>query len=655
MLNLYVLYGAQSWIRGLRRFGGTRSRRIRNYLDPDARIYETLWVSGYGASVRRGRVHLRMIYAALASTKRCSRERDRGIQKSIKCIKRELDIDSYRPAGRREIRQSWGSQLNQSRTHYYVGRGAIATSASKYDYPNNQDMPLTVDLPPLNRRRLRGRRSRVIPGLNPEQCYVLSDTEKDPYGKNSKHHPPLFWAAAQKEDNALAMVLYEPKSFKSLETHLVLPIHGGSKIILNEGEIVEGNDILSLASRKLDNHAVSLWSEGLAVSFRILEAYNQRGQDAPVSFHSDREIVGFGPFAEKIEAVRLTISHHLLGYAERDNPLTNPGALIWVCLRECDETKFGKSDRLFRDAKLIHSADSVLSRVDHSRAVFENPVREWTYGINAVAWPNWCGLFPWRKREPLDLRIRARSEDGRQFAARITPRPSTAVLALRNEGDDDGVPDKGRRVLELLAKYDGSEVVFGGFFNKHRECIESADPFPKSAPAVRCPAYWSAADGYLQNPMREGSDATPAGRSFVWLPPRPGRRRSDVGQVAWSIPVLPGSYYLWGRVYAPSFRRRSFRVRISHTEDIQCDYLAPWIIKPRRRWAWIPLDLNEFGEASYPSKIDVAGPCDAKKPDRLIIQLFARQAGTKIDAVYITTNPDLAPSDEGYKRFIESR
>jgi hypothetical protein len=119
----------------------------------------------------------------------------------------------------RLVRQTWGRDAWQFRTHYLLPDITLSCSASSYG--GRMDMPLTVDLP--------GDRQSV-------RCYFVADGRDDPFGLNkiaagphqkAFHLNPL-WLAAQREVDALGLAVYRSKDIPTntvtLKSSFVLPM-----------------------------------------------------------------------------------------------------------------------------------------------------------------------------------------------------------------------------------------------------------------------------------------------------------------------------------------------------------------------------------------------------------------------------------------------
>lgn len=122
----------------------------------------------------------------------------------------------------RLVRQIWGLEPSQARTHFLCSEISLSTASASYG--GRMDFPLTVDL--------AGPRSGV-------RCYFTSDGRGDPYGKRripeskglDSHHKALhlnpFWTASQSAADALGLVVYRegdvPAEMPLLQSHFVMP------------------------------------------------------------------------------------------------------------------------------------------------------------------------------------------------------------------------------------------------------------------------------------------------------------------------------------------------------------------------------------------------------------------------------------------------
>jgi len=120
----------------------------------------------------------------------------------------------------RLVRERWGEDWWQARTHFL--QPDITLSSASASYGGRMDMPLTADLP--------GDRKSV-------RCYFIADGRDDPYGMNKlpagahqkAFHLDPFWTAAQRNGDALGLVIYRLKDIPAiattLESDFVMPLN----------------------------------------------------------------------------------------------------------------------------------------------------------------------------------------------------------------------------------------------------------------------------------------------------------------------------------------------------------------------------------------------------------------------------------------------
>ncbi|MCX5682128.1 MAG: hypothetical protein NT049_00360 [Planctomycetota bacterium] len=213
----------------------------------------------------------------------------------------------------RLIRQVWGTQPLQFRTHYLLPDVTLGSSAANY---HNMDMPLTVDLPG--------------PAEYP-RCYFIPDARHDPYGKvkiqegKGPHSKTLhlrpFWTAAQRKTDALGLVLYQDedmaKAGKTLESHFVLPRDVDGFCIGDKPVALKAGAPVSLPLK--NGQALVLRKGTAAVGVRIVWAKAVGEKEPAVAFVDDGNANG---------VVRLTVTH----YESQESPASvlGAGAAVWV-------------------------------------------------------------------------------------------------------------------------------------------------------------------------------------------------------------------------------------------------------------------------------------------------------------------------------------
>lgn len=270
----------------------------------------------------------------------------------------------------RVVRQRWGINYSESRTHAIYLDITLSTSGAGYPAAR-QDMPLTVDLSG----------SRRLP-----RCYFIADGRQDPYGTwryptggaaghmKALHLTP-FWAAAQADRDALAVAVYRRKDLSDDETfnvqsHFVFrkPSDGlwvgPSRIDLPPGV----PDQPSTAAVEIDQTVIARWGTA-AVALRVVSANRQDGTPAMIRVMDDGNQFG---------VLRLTVNHR----AATQN--TDPHIVLWVRIGTglADEAAFAGWRSQFENARAELAVDD--SRIVCRAAGESGPVAvsiEKPYGI----------------------------------------------------------------------------------------------------------------------------------------------------------------------------------------------------------------------------------------------------------------------------------
>lgn len=136
---------------------------------------------------------------------------------------------------------------------------------------------------------------------------------------------------------------------------------------------------------------------------------------------------------------------------------------------------------------------------------------------------------------------------------------------------------------------------------------------------------WEAESGFVFRPMIVGDDADASGGRYV-------SSTADKGTVTWALHVTQANtYYLWARVLAPDSQHDSFRVGL-----IGDGYQMPgkdWNLTRAPHWQWQVLRLDK---SKTPTPLSLtAGICQ--------LQLRVREVGTKIDRLFLTSDPQEKP------------
>ncbi len=245
----------------------------------------------------------------------------------------------------RVVRQRWGINYAESRTHAIYPDITLSISGAGYPAAR-QDMPLTVDLPG----------SRRLP-----RCYFIADGRQDPYGTwryptggaaghmKALHLTP-FWAAAQTDRDALAVVVYRKKDVSDEETfnvqsHFVFrKPSDGLWVGPNRIDLPPGvPDQPSTATVQVGQTVIARWGTA-AVAVRVVSANRQDGSPATIRILDDGNQFG---------VLRLTINHR----AAIKN--TDPHIVLWVRIGTglADESAFAAWRSRFENARAELAVD----------------------------------------------------------------------------------------------------------------------------------------------------------------------------------------------------------------------------------------------------------------------------------------------------------
>lgn len=277
-------------------------------------------------------------------------------------------------------------------------------------------------------------------------------------------------------------------------------------------------------------------------------------------------------------ALRLTVSHHT------SDKQTVAGAALWVRIGGgiVDDAAFAAWQHDFAQSAADVTADG-------------NGVRVQVQGSDG----------------PVVVRVSAPYRGG----GNLLPAPSKAVIELDGE-------DIGRNILS------------------HIKPMALSQPDTAVAPVAVSAThgvYWDAEDGAVAAPMVIHQDRNASNGACVWMPGASGSVGGSVlGRVTWRLRVpRAGTYYVWGRVLAPTPQDDSFHVR-AFTARADLVDLAEWHTGTHETWEWTRLTLDR-SETPTPFHLP-------RGESRL--QLRVREDGTKIDRLYITPDAEDTPEDE---------
>jgi hypothetical protein len=213
----------------------------------------------------------------------------------------------------RLVRQSWGEDWWQSRTHFLLPD--ITLSCAAAGYGGRMDMPLTVDFPG-DRKSVRG--------------YFIADGRDDPYGQEKisagahqkAFHLDPFWTAAQRNGDALGLVIYRekdvPANATTLVSNFVMPLAAGSFWIGEQRVEFSKNQPARVPVKP--GEVVTLRKGSAALGLRVPWSLGLDGREAQTFLIYDGN-----PFG----AVRLAVEHAAPGGRPKFNG-RNPGAAFWL-------------------------------------------------------------------------------------------------------------------------------------------------------------------------------------------------------------------------------------------------------------------------------------------------------------------------------------
>jgi hypothetical protein len=417
----------------------------------------------------------------------------------------------------RLVRQSWGPREAESRTHWLLADVTLGCSGALY---GPHDSPLTFDLP--------GRPGAV-------RGYFLPDGREDPYGRkkfgtgSAQHQKALhlepFWAGAQREADALGLVVYRDEDLTgpqtiNLQSHFVVPrdVDG----IWLRGRRVELPRATEDAPTRIPvpiGDPLILRKGSAAVGLRVVWARAHDGAPADAAFVDDGNGVG---------ALRLTVEHR------REQATIGAGAAFWV-----------------RAGGGLGSDEAFTTW----RTAFEQAVPT-TVDISSdrmcLAVPGLAG----------PVAITAEPPFSRTSFVRIDPAPSRAVLELDGQ-------DIGRLLLDRVepcASFAAAQA--------QQRVIDVA---PSGAVRIEAEA------GFVLPRMAVGDDGQ--GTRFVWQPDVQSPVAAS-GSVSWRLRVSrAGRYWLWGRVLAPNGKHDSFSLAVEDAAGAGI-MEGPWHLPRSAEWAW---------------------------------------------------------------------
>jgi len=437
----------------------------------------------------------------------------------------------------RRVRQAWGLAPAESRWAMLHSDVALSVAGATY---GSQDVTLAVDLP--------GPRDAV-------RCYFIPDGREDPYGvkkyetSSARHmkalHLAPFWAATQRDNDALGLCLYRPDDLKgpevfNVQSHFVFR-RGFDQLWINgqESKIPAGDERhpgrLPLAA----GDAVVLRYDSALIGLRIIWSRSQNGEASPAALVDD---------GNKQGALRLSIDHR------SDTKAADPGVALWVRIgSQLDAGSAARWRAEFQAAKCL-ATDVAPGKMQIAVAGQHGP-----------------------------LKIDAQSPFAAGSAVALDPPPYRGTLELNGR-------EIGRPILEAL----------------DLPALRAAqgNPLKSIAVAAHGPTQWEAESGLVLPGFqvdREGN----AGPSYVWQPDNKNVVRY-AGTVSYTLDVKQaGRYYLWARVLAPNPESDSLYMQL-WGQGVTWPAKNAWHLRCNPQWQWQQLALEK---AKEPMPLDLpAGP-----------------------------------------------
>ena len=154
---------------------------------------------------------------------------------------------------------------------------------------------------------------------------------------------------------------------------------------------------------------------------------------------------------------------------------------------------------------------------------------------------------------------------------------------------------------------------------------------PVAVPAAGS-VTWEAESGVITPPMTADEDAAASKGLFVWMPAKAGERAgSSVGRTRYELTVAKaGVRYLWGRVLTPTPENDSFMVAAATEQDVVLEPTA-WPVGVHKAWTWVRFTP------------DAKGPGVALPSGDVTLEIRVREAGAKLDQLFLTTDPKAPP------------
>ncbi len=420
------------------------------------------------------------------------------------------------------------------------------------------------------------------------QVMFFMDGRGDPYGKKkeaqrSGHlkalHLTPFVARVQRGPEVLFLASADPTKLQ-FHRHQPKPKCLLSHLVVPaEAELWSGEQRLNAVESgqrfPLSLHSpVFLRLQDVAVGIQWLAAWNGQGQAVPLQLVND---------GEQFHARRFTCVHY-----QSDVQAGESVVVLWLRAAEgLDDSGFRRFRRNFSQA--------------HHSVNLENGV------LTAEA-------------EGLDARLLLKVD---LQSRRI----------LKTQGTE---PDDGRFVLAVNGKDRGRSIL------EQRSCVadwknllEAAETGARGTPRAEQVVEAEQAV-WLTPPFEVARDTKASAGRFVWVPGKPGEKKS--GAPAWAewlvhVPKT-GRYRLWGRVRTPTSADDSFYVSIQQAGRTVLPRVD-WHTGVHQHWTWTPVTA---GLNQKPISLQL-------KRGAVRVKLWAREDGAALDSLILTSRLKQRPQD----------
>lgn len=599
-----------NWISSQTRLGGAQARQEELYVEGDGTIEEVMWALGYlephpGSSTSEAPYppNMTAVYIALAFWS------PKG--------------DDVSPVTLERYRQSWGPDRMDVRSYGSAGASvSLSVSESQFDYPDNQDIPLTVDFhqPYWPTKELKHPLSLVSSvARNRARCFFVPSERLEPYSIRYRHLVPLSWSAVQDGLDALAIALYHPFRRDILDSNVILPsnlwfwrVSADKACQIPIHQHFEGAcEPSEVGEYPVGQHDVLLGVRpsvsGLsAVAVRPGWATTYTGDPAPCQ-------LSVGGAGQEVDAVRLYARHHQLGEVPRA-PQGLVGLAVWVRVQHFD----------------VPLEPGLLDNGIPTQIV------EWVSAMTPVdamdveAGENEVNATTTAGEDQLMMRVWRPDPSKNRFESACSPSTPKYVLGSGSLVDGNvSWEDKGRSALSevgAIRRYVGDLV---------------------NSPAIRVPdsvqgggtTVWEAEAGRIYRPMRIGRGTGASGGRYIVMRPRDGHG-SVVGSAAYQLDVKDSrAFTLWGRLCCDRPGHSRLTVRINYV-DAAANYTiveekGPWIwrIPVHEGWTWVPLG-TEGGDTATVIDLDQG---------TAYLHIYPRESGVRIDQLKLQGVGDIGP------------